>query len=162
MTIESHRRFRMKKTHLLIGILAVLLTACEPTIANRGDNFDSDDFAKIIPGTTTREEVATLMGTPTSISTFDEKIWYYVGRQTKQYSFLDPEIIGQQAAQVVFNDQGVVTEANKLDLSKTADVETVERTTPTYGQENTFLKQLLGDLSHPMPNIKDKHGGNGQ
>ena len=149
----------MKKTHLL---LLLALAACAPTVANRGNILDLDNLAQIKPGETTREEVATKLGTPTTISTFDDKIWYYVGRETKQYSFLDPEIVKQQAIEVDFNDQGVVAAVKNLDLSKTADVSPVERETPTFGQEQTLIRELLGDLSHPRPDLNTQsHTGSG-
>jgi len=144
----------MKKTHLIALCAAALLGACEPVVANRGNILDLDTLAQIKPGTTTREEVAAKLGTPTSVSTFDEKVWYYVGRQTEQYSFLSPDIIKQQAVEIDFDDKGIVTSAKKLDVSQAADAEPVERSTPTYGQQNTFLRELLGDLSHPMPDLK--------
>ena len=149
----------MKKTPLLLLCIASLLAACEPTVASRGNVLDPDDLTRITPGTTTREEVAKILGTPTAVSTFDEKIWYYVGRQTEQYSFLDPSVIGQQAVEVDFDDKGVVTVAKKIDQSKSADIDPIARSTPTYGNQYTFLRELLGDLSHPMPDLKNQTGG---
>ena len=146
----------MKKTHLLMLCTATLLVACEPTVASRGNVLDPDSLVRITPGTTTREEVATLLGTPTTVSTFDEKIWYYVGRQTEQYSFLSPDVISQQAVEIDFDDKGIVTTAKKIDQSKSADIEPVNRSTPTYGNDYTFLRELLGDLSHPMPDLKNQ------
>lgn len=143
----------MKKTHLTALAVLALLAACEPRIANRGNILDLETLAQIKPGVTTREEVATKLGTPTEVSTFDDKTWYYVGRETEQYSFLDPEIIKQQAVEVDFDDKGIVTEAKKLDVSQASTVASVDRTTPTYGQENTLIRELLGDLSHPMPGM---------
>ncbi|MGB9153863.1 MAG: outer membrane protein assembly factor BamE [Alphaproteobacteria bacterium] len=143
----------MKKTHLTLLCAAALLGACTPTVANRGNILDLETLAQIKPGITTREEVATKLGTPTSVSTFDEKIWYYVGRETVQYSFLTPDVVKQQAVEIDFNDQGIVTAAKNLDLSQAGEVATVERSTPTYGQQNTFIRELLGDLSHPMPSM---------
>jgi outer membrane protein assembly factor BamE (lipoprotein component of BamABCDE complex) len=151
----------MKKTHLLVLCAAALLGACEPTVANRGNILDLDMLAQIKPGTSTREEVATKLGTPTAVSTFDDKIWYYVGRQTEQYSFLTPEVLKQQAIEIDFDDQGVVTATKNLDLSQAADADPVDRATPTYGQKNTLLRELLGDLSHPLPNLA-KQGQGGQ
>jgi len=138
---------------------AALLAACEPTIANRGNILEPDKLAEVKVGTSTREQVATTLGTPTEISTFDDKIWYYVGRQTEQYSFLDPEVLKQKAIEVRFDDQGVVTALNNLDLSEAHDVTTVDRRTPTYGNDDTLVRQLLGSLSHPLPNMNNKQEG---
>jgi outer membrane protein assembly factor BamE (lipoprotein component of BamABCDE complex) len=149
----------MKNTHLLILCATALLAACEATVANRGNILDLDNLAQIKPGTATREDVATKLGTPTAISTFDDKIWYYVGRQTEQYSFFDPDVVKQQAVEVDFDDKGIVTKVVNLDLSKAADISPVDRTTPSFGQENTFLQELLGDLSHPVPDLSNQTGG---
>ena len=124
-SIEARSSFRMKKTHLTLLCAAALLGACTPTVANRGNILDLETLAQIKPGITTREEVATKLGTPTSVSTFDEKIWYYVGRETVQYSFLTPDVVKQQAVEIDFNDQGIVTAAKNLDLSQAGEVATV-------------------------------------
>ena len=139
----------MKAHSFLILGLAALLAACEPTMANRGNILDPDRLAEIKAGASTREEVQAKLGSPTEVSTFDDKTWYYVGRQTKQYSFLDPEVVKQEAIEVKFDDKGVVTAVNNLDLSKSQDIEMAAGATPTYGRSDTFLRQLLGDVAHP-------------
>ena len=125
-------------------------------MVNRGNMLDADKLAEIKPGTTTLEEVATRLGTPTQIGTFDENVWYYVGRRTEQYSFFDPEVIEQKAVAVRFNDQGVVTVVKKLDAAESQDIDPVTRRTPTYGHETTVLEQLLGNLSSKGLGPKNK------
>jgi outer membrane protein assembly factor BamE (lipoprotein component of BamABCDE complex) len=148
----------MKKSLSPLFLLFSTLVACEPTIANRGNILDPDVFAQIKPGETTREDVATKLGTPTTISTVDENTWYYIGRQTEQYSFLSPDVLKQQAIEVDFDDKGVVKAFTNLDLSQAADATPVDRATPTFGQKNTILRELLGDFSHPLPDLKNQRG----
>jgi outer membrane protein assembly factor BamE (lipoprotein component of BamABCDE complex) len=151
------KAMRLKKQFPLL-LLTCLLAACEPTIANRGNILDDEKIAEIHAGSSTREDVATKLGTPTQVSTFDDKVWYYVGRQTEQYSFLDPDVIKQKAVEVRFDDKGVVTAVANLDLADAKDVDPVDRATPTYGRDDTFIRQLIGNLSHPTP-MKDKKEG---
>ena len=139
-------------------ILALTLAACEPTVANRGNILDADRLAEIKTGTSNREDVASKLGSPTQVSTFDDKTWYYIGRQTEQYSFLDPEVIKQKAVEIHFDDQGIVTAVNDLNLADAKDVDPVDRETPTYGRDDTLIKQLLGNLSHPSPMTQKKEG----
>jgi outer membrane protein assembly factor BamE (lipoprotein component of BamABCDE complex) len=148
----------MRLKIISLFLLAFALAACQPTVANRGNILDDDKLAEIKAGVSTREEVATKLGTPTQISTFDDKIWYYVGRQTEQYSFLAPEVIKQKAVEIRFDDQGIVTAVNDLNLAEAADITPVDRATPTYGRDDTFIQQLLGNLSHPTP-MKAKQQG---
>lgn len=149
--------------YLSLIIIAAFLAACTPTIYNRGNILDPDKLALVKEHTSSREDVVTSLGTPTYVSTFDDKIWYYIGRQTEQYSFFYPVVLKQQAVEVRFDDQGVVTSVKKLDLSQAHDIESVERTTPTYGNDNTFWQQLLGNLTHPTPNMGNTtpHGSGG-
>lgn len=140
----------------MIGLC--LLTACEPVIANRGNIVDPEKLNDIKVGESTREDVATKLGTPTQTSTFDDKTWYYIGRQTEQYSFLDPEVLKQQAIEICFDDKGTVTAVNNLDLSNAKDITPVARATPTYGNDNTLIQQIIGNLGHPVPDIKKREG----
>jgi len=142
--------------------MAALLAACQPTIASRGNILDPDKLAEVKAGTSNREDVATKLGTPTLVSTFDDKIWYYVGRQTEQYSFFDPVVLKQQAIKVAFDDQGTVVSIETLDLSDAKDIDPVDRRTPTFGNDDTLIRQLLGSLAHPMPSTGNtNHQGGG-
>ncbi len=147
----------MKKQSLLLFSLVAVLTACAPTIASRGNMLDPELCAQIKPGMT-REEVATKLGTPTAISTVDENTWYYVGRETEQYSFLSPKVLQQQGLEVDFNDKGIVTAVSPLDLTQAADATPVDRATPTFGQKDSILKEILGDLKHPRPVMQKQRG----
>jgi len=141
--------------------IALSLSACQPVVANRGNVIDADILDGIKIGSSTREEVATQMGTPTAVSGFDENVWYYIGIQTEQYSFMTPQVKKHEAVEINFDDSGIVTSKKKLDLSKAASVDSVDRTTPTFGQEQTLLKELLGNLSNPRPDLgnKSRDGG---
>ncbi|HAX91374.1 MAG TPA: outer membrane protein assembly factor BamE, partial [Rhodospirillaceae bacterium] len=76
----------------LIALTLVSLGACTPTVANRGQIVDPEKLAEVTAGTSSREDVVRALGSPTQVSTFDEKVWYYFGRSTKQYSFFTPEV----------------------------------------------------------------------
>jgi outer membrane protein assembly factor BamE (lipoprotein component of BamABCDE complex) len=133
---------------LLILCLA-LLSACAPTVANRGNLVDTDKLAEVRIGESTREDVAGKLGSPTEVGAFDENVWHYFGRRTEQYAFFNPEVTDQQAVEIRFNDQGVVTEVNRLDPAAAQDIAPVARRTPTYGRDMTFLEQLMGNLGRP-------------
>src|SRR5256885_886963 len=69
---------------LMAGLIALAgLPACAPTVDKRGNLPEPDKLAEIRPGATTRDEVSKILGTPSSISVFNEKTWYYISRRTK-------------------------------------------------------------------------------
>src|SRR5262245_41925422 len=97
-----------------IFIIAVFMavfavSACAPTVAKRGNMVSDEQLAQITAGVTTREEVAKNLGTPTQVSTFDDTIWYYIGQETEQVSFLDPDVVSQKIVAIQFTPEGVVS-----------------------------------------------------
>lgn len=149
--------FASRASLALIG-LAACLGGCAPTIANRGNILDPDTLALVKVGTSTREDVAGKLGTPTEVSTFDENTWYYFGQTTKQYAFFSPEVVKQETVEVRFNDDGVVTAVEKLNPDAAKDISPIARRTPTYGHETTILEQLVGNLSRTAGGDKKKGG----
>lgn len=135
------------KTSPVVAFCAMLLlAACAPKLANRGNLLEPEKMAEIKVGESTREDVVNKIGSPTQVSTFDEKTWYYFGARTKQYSFLDPEVVEQKTVEIKFNDEGTVTAMNELDPAAAQKVSPVSRSTPTYGHDMTFFEQLVGNL----------------
>jgi outer membrane protein assembly factor BamE (lipoprotein component of BamABCDE complex) len=142
----------MSSKHLLlIAVLTLGLGACTPTIAQRGNLLDEDNLVDLKAGVSTREDVATKLGSPTQVSTFDEKTWYYIGQKTEQTSFMYPKTIEGRALKLSFNDTGVLQSIERLDIADARDIDPSDRRTPTYGRDTTFFDQLLTNLRRPIP-----------
>ena len=142
------RPFPYSSSCALVPLLACV-SACTPTIMNRGAILEPDSLTQINVGESNREDVLKLLGSPTQISTFDEKVWYYISRTTEQYAFLDPETIAQQEIEIRFDEEGVVIEIKELETEPDTNLSPVARKTPTYGRNTTFFEQLLGNIGRP-------------
>ena len=101
-----------------------------------------DKLAEIHPGTTTRDQVVKILGTPSSTGVFDDKNWFYISRKTKQFAFLSPDVLDQQVYIVRFDGNGVVASVDRKDLQDGRDIEPVPGATPAPGRELTFLEQV--------------------
>ena len=89
---------------------------------------------------------ADILGTPTSVGTFDQNVWYYIGQKTEKVAFFQPSVMERRVVVVHFDDSGVVKEMKQLDASDGQEVEIVDRSTPTAGRELSFLEQMLGNV----------------
>jgi hypothetical protein len=90
---------RMTRTILLLGAAGLILSlaaGCEARQNTRGNLPTKDQVALITPGVHGREDVRTVLGAPSVVSTFDENIWYYIGRRTTQYAFFKRNVLEQQ------------------------------------------------------------------
>lgn len=132
-----------------LAVAAVLImsaAACSPVLATRGNLIDDARFERIAVGRSTANDVANVFGSPTTVSTFDRRTWYYIGQRTEKVAFFDPEIIERRVVRIEFTETGIVSRIEDLDLDDAQTVELVERETPTLGRRLTVLEQLLGNF----------------
>ena len=85
-TALGRRRIRVPVLALTVAMVA----GCGATVDQRGNLPEPDKLAEIHPGTTTRDQVVKILGTPSSTGVFDDKNWFYISRKTKQFAFLEP------------------------------------------------------------------------
>src|SRR5262245_41206136 len=115
-----------------IGLAAaVTLTACAPRIDQRGNKPDEDQVVQINPGVDDKNRVAELIGTPSTISTFNDKTWYYISKRTETTAFFDPEVTDQEVLAIQFDDNGVVQNMKVYGQENGRQIAYVDRTTPT-------------------------------
>jgi outer membrane protein assembly factor BamE (lipoprotein component of BamABCDE complex) len=136
----------MKKLYLLISVLSLL--GCTPIVATRGNLINETKFVKVEPNKSTRADVVQFWGPPTSVSSFDQNTWYYIGETTSQKGIFAAEVEKRRIIEVKFNPKNndtVVTVAD-LDPRQAKDIQLVSRTTPTAGKEFTALQQFVGNI----------------
>ena len=156
---EKHQIARLA----VVASLVAGAVACAPVMATRGNLIDDERFTRIAVGSSTANEVANVFGSPTTVSTFDQRIWYYIGQRTEKVAFFDPEIVERRVVRVEFSDTGIVRQIEDLDLDDAETVELVERETPTLGRRMTVLEQLLGNFGRfNTPSSGPGQGGPGQ
>ena len=126
--------------------LALLLSACTPRIAVRGNLPREEQLSKIQVGEQNRNEVAEVLGTPSTHGTFDDKVWYYISRKTEKFAFLREKILDQQVIAIYFNERDIVEAIHRYNKDDLREVGMVDRTTPTTGKNLSVLEQLLGNL----------------
>jgi len=138
-----------------------LSEGCATTVEQRGNLPAQDKIAGIHPGSTTKDDVVKILGSPSSVSVFNDKSWYYISRRTGQFAFLDPNVIDQQVYIVNFDDQGVVKAVGHKGLEDGKEIVPVARTTPAPGRELSFFEQLIGNLGKFNNSAGGTAGGNG-
>lgn len=138
---------RTKQAGIAITLATVLLvTACAPRVAIRGNLPRDEQLAKIQIGTQSRDEVAEILGTPSTLGTFDDKVWYYISRKTEKFAFFEEKVVDQKIVAIYFNEKNTVEAIQLYDENDLRKVEMVERTTPTAGKDLSVLDQLIGNL----------------
>ena len=136
----------LTRTGLLAGVGLLMLSACTPNVQVNGNLPEPEEVAEIRRGVHGPEQVVGLLGSPSAVSTFDNRLWYYIGQRSTQFAFLNPEVLERRILVVSFDDNGVVNDTRTYTLEDGRAVEPVGRFTPTEGRELTLLQQLFGNV----------------
>lgn len=137
----------IRPTPLAFAIaLSLLAGACTPAVDLRGNLPTPESLAQIQPGKTTRDEVQTLLGTPSTTATFGDESWQYISSRTETTAFFKPEVKDRKVVSISFDRSGVVKDVVQRGLEDGVDVKIVERETPTAGKELSILEQLVGNV----------------
>jgi len=135
-----------KRKYYASALLGLFLSACSPVIDQRGNRPDEDNVASINPGIDNKQRVYELIGSPSTLSSFDDRTWYYISKKTETLAFLEPEVTEQQILAIRFDDHEIVQDMKIYDESDGTQIAYVDRETPTEGNEYTILQQLLGNI----------------
>jgi len=146
---------------LLLG--AVPLGGCSVFGAPRevrGNRVDEDQLKQITPGVQTKQDVTALLGSPSSIGTFDPSNWYYISVVTHIRPGQMPGMENQRVVAVHFDDKGVVQGVRELGPQDTRNIQFVSRTTPVPGTDRSLLQSLFGNIGR-FNGAGSGGGGNG-
>lgn len=138
MTIRS-RFFR------IFLVLLPVLSGCA-VIDIRGHEVEPEQLAKIEVGVTTKEEVSKLLGTPSSVATFGNNIWYYMFEETERRAFFSPSVLKSNITRIIFDEKNIVQSLDSVTEKDRQVVSHIRRQEPTAGHEFGVLKQIFGNV----------------
>lgn len=134
------------------------LSACAPITSHSGFQAIESDPKDVKVGEDTKSTVRTRLGSPSTTSTFDPNVWFYVNQIKERVAFRKPQVVARNVTAVTFNkDTEVVERVDNLTLKDGKVVAFNGRETPTRGREMTILEQLLGTVGRGslLPNDEE-------
>ena len=127
--------------------MALLLSGCLTQQRTQGYDIPDDSLAQVRPGVS-KQLVEFVMVSPQSKNTFgEEEAYYYVETKIEQTAFGMKSVKDRTVVAVYFDKKDRVVDKAVYKLEDGKVVDTVSRTTPGFGQDRSFLQQLLGSLS---------------
>ncbi|MDB5662633.1 MAG: SmpA/OmlA protein [Sphingomonas bacterium] len=126
--------------------VALAASGCSRIRDHKGYVVDSTLIGTVQPGIDNRDSVAKTLGRPSFVGQFDDKTWYYVSRETRQFAFASPKPTAQTVLAVQFDAAGNVTSVQRTGLEKVASLSPSGDKTPTLGRERGFFSELFGNI----------------
>lgn len=133
---------------VVLGLSLALsaMTACSPIVDSRGHGADPEDFKQIVLKQSTTDDVRAILGSPTAMSNFGQQTWYYISERKERDGPFAAKVTDHHVYAIHFDANHVVADMSEFDKDTGKQVEFVEKTTPTEGNEMTFTKQLFGNF----------------
>lgn len=134
---------------LLPALFLLGLSACSAIDAPhqlRGNRVDADLIKELVPGTSTRADATSLLGSPSARGSFDDNTWIYISETTRTRVGRLPGVTAQEVTMLTFDQAGVLRDVKHLNQDDGRDVSVVSRATPSPGSEASFMQQLLGNV----------------
>ncbi len=142
---STPKKFSFKKC-LLLSLGLCLLTSCAVEIEEHGKRIGKDLLDKIVPGSTQKQQVLSILGAPSTENDFGNKAWFYVASNNRKTALFGDKLLSRSIIKIMFNDKNTVTEITTLTEKDQNTVEHKQEKTPTAGQEIGILQQLLGNV----------------
>jgi outer membrane protein assembly factor BamE (lipoprotein component of BamABCDE complex) len=138
-----------------------LISACTPSTSFQGYQAIEARPADVKVGTDTKNSVRARLGSPSTVSTFDPNVWFYISQVTQRQGFYKPKTIRRDVVAISFNkDDQTVTKVDTLSLNDGRVIAYNGRETPTRGRQLSILEQLLGNLGQgQLSNQQDVNPG---
>lgn len=134
----------------------LLLNACSTRKADEwfvthNGNMPSEERISQIAVGDSMGKVRSVLGSPSSIVSFDRNTWIYMSSDIKRVAFFAPEEVNRDVLTIKFNDQDEVSEITRLGQEDGAKVKISEDATETLGQEPGFFRKYFGGVGQYNP-----------
>lgn len=142
-----------KRAAVLVGAVAIAISlgGCAPQFSNHGYIPPQEDLDQLVVGIDTRSSVESAVGVPSSGGVLDNSGFYFVRSRVRAIGPLAPQVVERQVLAITFDTKGVVQNIERFGLERGQVVPLRRRVTTSGVSNNTFLRQLLGNLGRFNP-----------
>ncbi|QCO56836.1 outer membrane protein assembly factor BamE (plasmid) [Pseudorhodobacter turbinis] len=139
-------KVKARLTWLVMAGSIVLLSACSAIYRDHGYVPMDADLEMVQVGTSSREDVAEMVGRPSAAGLLNDGGWYYVQSKFKHIGPMKPEEIDRQVVAISFNQGGIVENVERFGLAEGRVVPLSRRVTETNIKGISFLRQLFSNV----------------
>jgi len=152
MTVRNSRLDQTGPRQRFRLLAAALVAAATLSLGGCGDTFTQvyqrgyippEGALEQVPLGATQDQVLIVLGTPSTVATVSGEVFYYISSRTEQTSFLPEKTVDQRVVAVYFDKNRRVQRIANYGLQDGKIFDYVTRTTPTSGQELSYLTYVF-------------------
>lgn len=136
--------------------LALLLSACSTEKTNEwfvthNGNMPSNERISRVKIGDSEEEVRRILGSPSTVVSFDRNTWIYMSSDIKRVAFFAPEEINRDVLTIKFNNRGEVADITRMSKKDGRQITINEDKTESYEQDPGFFQKYFGGVGQYNP-----------
>src|SRR5262245_13144038 len=140
-------RWRGIRTAAAVAFVCVALGACTGEQFQKGYILPPGALEQIPIGAS-QDQVLIVMGTPSTVATLDGEVFYYISQRAERpVMFMNQKVVDQRVIAIYFDKNRQVRRLANYGLKDGRIFDFISRTTPTSGQEMSYLTPLFKLLS---------------
>lgn len=140
-------RWRGLRALASVALVCAALGACTGEQFQKGYILPPGALEQIPIGAS-QDQVLIVMGTPSTVATLSGEVFYYISqRSERKVAFMNQQVVDQRVIAVYFDKNRQVQRLANYGLQDGRIFDFISRTTPTSGQEMSYLTPLFKLLS---------------
>jgi outer membrane protein assembly factor BamE (lipoprotein component of BamABCDE complex) len=140
-------RWRTLRLFAAAALLGASLAGCTGEQFQKGYILPPGALEQIPIGAS-QDQVLIVMGTPSTVATLDGEVFYYISqRSERMVAFMNQKVVDQRVIAVYFDKNRRVRRLANYGLQDGKIFDFISRTTPTSGQEMSYLAPIFKLLS---------------
>lgn len=140
-------RWRRLRAAAAVTLTCMALAACTGEAFQKGYILPSGALEQIPLGAS-QDQVLIVMGTPSTVATLDGEVFYYISQRSERpVAFMNQKVVDQRVIAIYFDKSRRVRRLANYGLQDGRIFDFISRTTPTSGQELSYLTPLFKLLS---------------
>jgi outer membrane protein assembly factor BamE (lipoprotein component of BamABCDE complex) len=147
LQIAGARRFARLRAAAAVALVCSILGACTGEQFQKGYILPPGALEQIPIGAS-QDQVLIVMGTPSTVATLSGEVFYYISqRSERKVAFMQQQVIDQRVIAIYFDKNRTVQRVANYGLQDGKIFDFISRTTPTSGQEMSYLTPIFKLLS---------------
>ena len=140
-------RWRGLRSAAAVALVCAVLGACTGEQFQKGYILPPGALEQIPIGAS-QDQVLIVMGTPSTVATLNGEVFYYISqRAERKVMFMNQQVVDQRVIAIYFDKNRQVQRLANYGLQDGKIFDFISRTTPTSGQELSYLAPLFKLLS---------------
>src|SRR3978361_504868 len=146
---QSSRRRRLAMALVAVAVTLPILSGCGRLSENFQKGYVLPEGAlEQIPMGASQDQVLIVLGTPSTVATVNGEVFYYISqRSERKVAFMNQRVVDQRVIAIYFDKNRQVQRLPNYGLQDGKIFDFISRTTPTSGQELSYLTPLFKLLS---------------